>query len=204
MTGVRITGKNHWTYGKKLSKEHIEKLRLSHLGNKPLQKTKLKMSKAHKKHWSKPENLKKISDAHKGKKLSKEHIKNLCIAAKKRWSNKEYIEKLRKSMKLKPNTKEKILINLFKEHNLDYCFVGDFSFIIERKNPDFVNCNGQKKIIELFGDYWHNNSKTKYHQTEKGTKEHYAKYGWKTLVIWEKELKDIDGVLKKVTRFDKL
>lgn len=21
--------------------------------------------------------------------------------------------------------------------------------------PDFVNCNGKKVIIELFGDYWH-------------------------------------------------
>jgi len=108
-------------------------------------------------------------------------------------------------MNLKPNNKEKILINLFKEHKLDYKFVGDFAFVIERKNPDFVNCNGQKKIIELFGEYWHGTKKNiPYNRTEIGTKEHYAKYGWKTLVIWENELKDIDSILEKVTRFDKL
>ncbi len=196
---------------KKMSE--AQKGNTSRLGQHLSQETKRKISEKRKIKFKEqgflntPEAKKKISKSlkeyYKTHPLSKETKKKLCIAAKKKWNNKEYVEKLRKSMNLKPNKPEKILMNLFKENNLDYRFVGDYSFIIERKNPDFVNCNGQKKIIELFGDYWHNNPKTKYHQTEKGRKEHYAKYGWKTLIIWEKELKNIDNVLEKVISFDK-
>ncbi len=210
LKGKYVGEKSH-NFGKSLPLETKQKISISRKkrfkekGFLNTVETKKKISKSLKEYYkTHPGTMTGRASPNKGIPLSLERKRKLSIIAKKRWLNKEYVEKLRKSMKLKPNNKEKILINLFKEHKLDYRFVGDLSFIIERKNPDFVNCNGQKKIIELFGDYWHNNPKTKYHQTETGTKEHYAKYGWKTLVIWEKELKDLDGVLEKVMRFDKI
>jgi len=204
-------GKKSLLIGRKISEEHKRKIsekrkiKFKEQGFLNTEKTKKKISKSLKEYYkTHPGTMTGVVSPSKGKKLSTKQILHLSKLAKLRWKDKTYLKKIHKGMHINPNKPEKILMNLFKKCKFDYRFVGDFSFIIEGKNPDFVNCNGQKKIIELFGDYWHNNSKTKYHQTELGTKEHYAKYGWKTLVIWEKELKDMDSVLEKVTRFDKL
>lgn len=65
----------------------------------------------------------------------------------------------------------------------EYRFVGDGSFWIGGKNPDFINVNGQKKIIEMFGDYWHSREVTgtskRSHLQERI--KHFAKYGFKDL-----------------------
>ena len=106
----------------------------------------------------------------------------------------------------KPNRPEKKLIKLFKLNNLPYKYVGNGQVIIGNKNPDFINCNGQKKIIEMFGDYWHSekNKKLNWKITEFGTKAIYSQYGFKTLVIWQSELDNLDSVLERVKKFDKL
>ncbi len=149
------------------------------------------------------EPLKRQSENQKGRKASVENIINLRKAAKKRWQSEEYIKKLRKSMNRKPNIGEKILINLIKQNNLPYKYTGNFDFFIGRKNPDFVNVNGQKKVIELFGEWWHlKKPDIPYNRTEFGTKAIYSQYGFKTLVIWENELKDMDKVLERIKGFD--
>lgn len=128
---------------------------------------------------------------------------------KKLWQNKDYKDKqvklMRESMNIKPNKPEKKLIELFNKYNLPYRYVGDWSFVIEGKNPDFINCNGQKKIIELFGDYWHSD-KCKYKKEEyinpEKRKVIFAKYGYKTLIIWENELKDVSKIMDKIRGFE--
>ena len=118
----------------------------------------------------------------------------------------EFIKKRMKAITKKPNKKETILINLFKQNELPYKYVGDGELIIGNKCPDFVNCNGQKKIIELFGDVFHNPKKSffdiDWKRTDVGTKAIYSQYGFKTLIIWENELKDLDKVLEQIKRFD--
>ena len=47
-----------------------------------------------------------------------------------------------------------MVIELLKNNNLEYDFVGDGKIMIGTKNPDFINIK-IKKIIEVFGDYWH-------------------------------------------------
>ena len=97
-----------------------------------------------------------------------------------------------------PNKPETVLINLL---NIllpnEYKYVGDFKFWIEFLNPDFININGQKKIIELFGDYWHRDTQ----KEDKKRIKTYQKYGYNTLVIWERELKDIDKVKNRIMEF---
>ena len=52
-----------------------------------------------------------------------------------------------------------------------------------KKNPDFTSFK-QKKIIEVFGSYWHQDpSEESYIVRE------YAKCGWECLVIWDHDLK---------------
>lgn len=85
----------------------------------------------------------------------------------------------------------------------EYKYVGNGSILIGFKNPDFINVKGQKKIIELFGDYWHSKKKTgrTKKQEEFQRVKHFAKYGYKTLIVWESELRDIIVLKKKLIEF---
>ena len=68
--------------------------------------------------------------------------------------------------------------------------------------PDFTNID-TNSIIEVFGDYWHGPLITvknpESHERDKI--EHYKKHNFKCLVIWEKELKNIDCVKEKILKF---
>lgn len=132
--------------------------------------------------------------------------KKMSIASKKRWANKEYREKnirnLFKALQLKPNKPEKLLTKLLQKIlPKEYKYVGNGKFLINTFNPDFINCNGQKKIIELYGDYWHNKKDMK--KRDKKRLRTYKKYGYKTLIIWEKELQSINRLNSKILNFNK-
>lgn len=121
------------------------------------------------------------------------------------------------SIDKKPNKKEIILIKLLQVIlSNEYEYVGDGKILIDSYVPDFININGQKKIIEHFGDYWHANPE-KYKPNDvvyrnlkakkiwiknKQRVNTYSKYGYKTLVIWENELKNLDKVKEKVLHFN--
>jgi len=126
------------------------------------------------------------------------------------WQNTKFKNKQLKASMLGrliiPNKPERLIANLL---NLlfpkQYKFVGNGLVIIKGFNPDFIN-KKQKKIIEFFGCYWH-----KYDDCGFGTKniqpkdvgrlDSYYKSGYKTLIIWEHELKDIDKLIKKLLKF---
>ncbi len=77
----------------------------------------------------------------------------------KSWKEEEYRNKTIKAMLsgnlIKPNKPETLLTKLFKELKLHYTFVGDGKIILAGFCPDFIN-KKEKKIIELYRDYWHN------------------------------------------------
>lgn len=110
--------------------------------------------------------------------------------------------KARISNKYKPNKPENILIKIIKKNDFPFNYVGDdkiwFKGDTQSFNPDFLSKN-PKHIIELFGDYWHKD-------TQKDDAERlatYSKYGYKTLVIWEHELKNPIEVVNKIRNFIK-
>lgn len=94
-----------------------------------------------------------------------------------------------------PNKSESKLINLFKENSLPFKYVGNGEVFLGNRNPDFINTNGKKQVIELLGTYWH--------PLFDGANrlEHYKQYGYECLTIWEDELKDLSKVAEKVRRF---
>ncbi len=108
--------------------------------------------------------------------------------------------KARKGNKSRVNKPEKLMIQLIKENNLPFNYVGDGKIWFRGENhsfnPDFLSKN-PKHIIELFGDYWHRN--TKKDDNERLTT--YRKYGYKTLVIWTSELKNTNQVLERIKKF---
>lgn len=79
--------------------------------------------------------------------------------------------------------------------------LGDGKFIPAGKSPDFINVNGQKKIIELYGDYWHGPEMTGRTKEEKQRVDCFAKEGYQTLIIWEHELNDISALGGKLVCF---
>ena len=196
-------------------------------------KTKMKMSISQKGRVHSEETIRKISETHKGilnpmygkhlSKLTKMKMsaktkgvpkpkgfgKKMSKAQTKLWQNSKHKKKQIKAMcngisKAKPTKPERKLKNYLNHlFPRDYKFVGDGSIIIGNKKPDFININGQKKIIEMFGDYWHGEKRTKrtkYHEEQRRIR-HFAKYGFRTLIIWQKELKNLPKLKRKLRLF---
>jgi len=67
-------------------------------------------------------------------------------------------------------------------------------FVIGGKVPDFVNVNGRKAVVEMFGTYYHPEG------DEAQRLKHYASYGYDCTIVWEydvaneEELDKIFGV----------
>jgi len=148
----------------------------------------------------------RISKSLEGYKHSLETKRKFKRNMLKRWQNKEYknrvIKKWMKSLRIKPNKPEKLL-DKFLQKILpnEYKYVGNGKVILGGLNPDFINYNGQKKIIELYGDYWHNRKDTK--KRDKRRSIVYGAYGYQTLIFWEHELKDLHKAKQKILKFNR-
>jgi very-short-patch-repair endonuclease len=171
------------------------------------------VSKMMKKRWEEPEYRRSQIEKIKAKAPSLRERKSK--ATKKLWENPEYRERKRKQLKqrwsnedyreyqikamrkfIRPNKSEnKLLLILSELCPNEWKYVGNGDFIINGKNPDFVNVNGKKLIIELFGDYWHKG------QDPNDRIEIFKPFGFDTLVIWEKELKEIEILKAKIRNF---
>jgi len=125
---------------------------------------------------------------------------------KKLWEkDKKYRERvlgnLLKTLDKRPNRAEQTLIDIIQRNNLPFEYVGDGKVIISGLVPDFINTNGRKELIELFGEYWHTIRATRPTQTEHGRGAIFKKFGYRTLIIWEKELEDESQVVAKIKNF---
>lgn len=114
----------------------------------------------------------------------------------KKWKDPDYVRRQMKARSIEQNKLEKSGENLF--YNLfpsEYKFVGHGEVVIDGKCPDFININGQKKIIEIWGDYWHRDD------NEQDRIDIFAKFGYDTLIVWEHEFKDIETLTSKLIVF---
>jgi hypothetical protein len=127
---------------------------------------------------------------------SPEHRKKNSQAMLKRWQDPEIREKMiRDILNMRsPNKRETELLDFLNVNfNNEWKFVGDGTLIIDCLNPDIVNVNGRKLLVELFGEFFHK------YQEIGFRKRVFAKFGYKTLVIWQRELKDKEKLLVKVS-----
>lgn len=90
---------------------------------------------------------------------------------------------------------KKMLALLERKYPGEWKYIGHGGVVIGGKIPDFVNCNGLKAVIEVAGRHWHEPE----YEVRRAC--HFAKYGFKTLVVWEEELADEKAVLGKVRKF---
>lgn len=121
------------------------------------------------------------------------------IKQKNNWKDSEYVKKQMLARNVCKNKAEKKLEKIInKLYPNEYKFVGDGKVVIAGKCPDFINVNGQKKIIELYGDYWHRND------NPEDRKEIFKPFGYDTLIIWEHELKNIRRVGFRINKFHRM
>ncbi len=86
----------------------------------------------------------------------------------------------------------------------EYIFNGDYSQGVSLGGlvPDWVNVNGKKQVIELFGDYWHDmRGNIGWKSTVFGRKAVFSQLGFDCLIIWEHELKLPEEVIEKIRDF---
>lgn len=107
----------------------------------------------------------------------------------------------RKFPPIPPTKPELALTNILDKYfPNEWRYVGDGKVVIEGLNPDFINSNGSKAIIELFGAHWHSKG-DRVTLTEEGRRGIFAKYGYKLLVFWENEIKDEEYVVRRVKQW---
>jgi very-short-patch-repair endonuclease len=78
-----------------------------------------------------------------------------------------------------------------------FLFVGNKKIKIEKFIPDFIRIDEKKQIIESFGAYWH----AMKNANDKKRIESYKKYGFKVLIVLEKESKNIEALKAKIQNF---
>lgn len=148
------------------------------IGHPVSQRAKRKMSAAQKKRWQ-----------------SADYREQQIIAGKKRWQERDFFEKVLRSRNMKPNKSELHLQDILDRHFPgEWKFVGDGQVNLGGQFPDFINVNGKKEVIELFGTYWH----SLFDVAKKKT--HYKQYGFVVAIIWEDELKDEIRLVKVFKR----
>ena len=131
----------------------------------------------------------------------RERMLKVCSeAGKKAWEEKgDRLLEVLKSNWGKFNSPNKVEIELNEVLDRlypdEWKYVGNGELIINGKCPDFVNINGQKKLIELFGDYWHKD------QNPEDRKKVFDPFGYKTLVVWENELKKRNRLEFRIHKF---
>ena len=137
-------------------------------------------------------------------KHTEETKSRLKISGRNKFKNPDYIKTFIKSSFRKPNKLEIKLEEIINSIIPDkYKFVGDLKVWIDGSNPDFINEN-DKKIIELFGDFWHSEriigKSTEEHENDRIS--HFKNNGYDTLIIWEHELKDLNKLKQKIMEFN--
>jgi hypothetical protein len=194
---LKYSGNKHPWYGKHHTEETRKKMSESAKKKIFTDEHRINISKSGMgRKWSDETRKKLDGRCMTGKQHTEETKRNHSMLMKILWKDDEYIKKLMSARHIFPNKPETFILSILDNtYPGEWKYTGDFSFMINGKNPDFVNCNGQKKIIELYGDYWHRND------NPQDRMDLFAKFGYQTLIIWESELKDETELVKKLKKF---
>lgn len=172
--------------GKKLSDEHREHIRQGHLGIPCREETIAKLrGKTHSEGWK-----------------TQRSIDTQAL-----WENPVYIKHVTQGWAQRPTKAETHLEDILNKYfPSQFKYNGNFELGISlnRMIPDFVNVDGKKEIIEIFGDYFHRRN-APWKRSELGRIMAYNSVGYRCLVIWASELKklsegDIATKIKKWRR----
>lgn len=120
--------------------------------------------------------------------------------SKEMWKDPKTRDKITKAcmvaLQARPNKIESRIIHTIEKYDLPFKYVGDGEVIIYGLCPDFISTDDSNKIIEVFGEIFHDPdkqvkqyTKIRWTQQEFGRKAIFSQYGYDTLVIWENEIR---------------
>lgn len=122
----------------------------------------------------------------------------LIAATTNSWQDPEFVSKQMVARHVFPNKAEILLENILNTlYPGEFKYVGDGKdkqYIIAGKSPDFININGKKQIIELFGEHVHQP------EEEQQRIDLFAQHGYQTLVIWYLKLHG-NNLIQRITEF---
>lgn len=197
--------------GKKKSEEHIRNMSLANKGKHHSPETEFKKGclspMFRKKH--KQVSIEKMRVSHKktyeggfvvwnkNKKncFSINTINQMSEIHKKKWDKKDYRDKQIKlilnGLMKRPTSFEKKISDLCIENSLPFVYTGNGQFLINFKNPDFVN-EKEKVVIEVFYSYFKIRDYGSVENYKEFCRKKYEPAGWKVIFIDENEL-DVDN-----------
>jgi hypothetical protein len=114
---------------------------------------------------------------------------------------KKHREKLLRNLFKRPTSFEQKVIDVIEKYSLPFRYVGDGKIWIDRNNPDFINNNGQKLLIEVA-------NRVKIHHSEDYEKRRtgqFAEYGFATLFLRDEDILRDDWelhILNKINQFN--
>ncbi len=111
-----------------------------------------------------------------------EKLKGRNTWSRGRHLSEETLHKMLKGRWKRPTSYERKIIKLISKYHLPFKYVGDGQVIIGYKNPDFVEINGKKLLIETYGKYWYSED-----YEEKRSKFFFT-YNFKTLFLNDNDL----------------
>jgi len=117
----------------------------------------------------------------------------------------EFLKKFYASRRVRPTHPEQLLDLLLQKHfPKEFAYNGDYSKGVSLGGliPDFININGRKLVIEVFGDYWHDKRNgVPWKSTEFGRKATFAQLGFDCVIIWESQLNNPKSVIEEIRRY---
>ena len=166
----------------------------SRYGSEVAAQMRRKLSKSKMGHEVTKEVRKRISEANLGKKLSEERKQQM-----REYLASEWRKGRRKLNFARPNKLEGELQELINEVCPGEYKYNDGWLILDYKVPDFVSVN-KKNLIEMNGEPWHKDT-----ERDRERIEIFSKLGYRTLIIWCKELLDKanrENLRRKIIEFN--
>lgn len=121
------------------------------------------------------------SESLKGRTLSEEHIRK-C---------------LRRRI---PTSLENRFLEIVERNGLPYKYVGDGSFMVAGKNPDFININGAKIAVEVYAEFYKKLNGRDIKAWRRDRKKLFQEYGWDLLFFSQKQVTEdhvVNVLMKK-------
>ncbi len=162
------------------TEEHKQKIRDALMGHLVTSDTRQKIGKRSKGRTHSDGARQKMRDSHLGQIFSEDTKQKMSEKRTQAWQRDEYVQAQMIARGMRPNQLELEMVELIEP--LGFKYVGDGQLIIAGKCPDFWD--GNAKLIELYGDYWHRND------DPQDRIDLFKTAGYDCLVIWEREFRE--------------
>lgn len=169
--------------------EFIERIRRAGTGRRTSLETKCKIANSIRNmHANNPSYHKSVASRLSARNASSENKRKVGAKNRLRWKNDaNYRHKVLK--RRTPTSFEQKLIDLIAEYGLPYKYVGDGTLLIGQFNPDFINCNGCKVLVEVYSTFFKLRNYKTIDQYKEERSKYFLEFGFTTVFIDESDLR---------------